>query len=68
MKKMCNNDSYLIFQRLVNKQQNSNSADIFIQYLAQVTSVTIVNEMDICLMNKSESYMIVFYFIGGICE
>ena len=41
---MCNNDSYLIFQCLVNKQQNSNSADIFIQYLAKMTSV---KKMDI---------------------
>ena len=32
MYKMCNNDSYLTFQCLVNKQQSSNSADIFIQY------------------------------------
>ena len=65
---MFSNDSYLIFQCLVNKQQNSNSADIFIQYLAKTTSVTVVKEMDICLMNKSNSYMIIFYLIGGTCE
>ena len=55
MQKMYNNDPYVIFQCLVNKQQNSNSADIFIQYLAQVISVTVVKEMDICLMNKSNT-------------
>ena len=70
MYKMCNNDSYLTFQCLVNKQQNSNSADIFIQYffLAKMTSVTVVKEMDICLMNKSNSYIFIFYLIGGTCE
>ena len=68
MQKMCNNDSYLIFQCLVKKQENSNSADIFIQYLAKMTSVTVVKEMDICLMNKSNSYMFIFYLIGGTCE
>ena len=65
---MRNNDSYLIFECLVNKQQNSDSADIFIQYLAKMTSVTGANEMDICLMNKSNSYMFIFYLIGGTCE
>ena len=68
MYKMCNNDSYLIFQCLVNKQQNSYSADIFIQYWAKMTSVTVVKEMDICLMNKSNSYLFIFYRIGGTCE
>ena len=63
---MCNNDSYLIFQCLVNKQQNSNSADIFIQYLAKMTSVIVVKEMDTCLMNKSNSYMIIFILLGGL--
>ena len=57
---MDKNDSY---HYLANKQQNSNYADIFIQYLAQVTSVTVVKEKDICLMNKSKSYMLTF--IGG---
>ena len=65
---MRNNDSYLIFECLVNKQQNSDSADIFIQYLAKMTSGTVVKEMDICLMNKSNSYMFIFYLIGGTCE
>ena len=65
---MRNNDSYLIFECLVNKQQNSDSADIFIQYLAKMTSVTVAMEMDICLMNKSNSYMFIFYLIGGTCE
>ena len=63
---MCNNDSYLIFQCLVNKQQNSNSADIFIQYLAKMTSVIVVKELDICLMNKSNSYMIIFILLEGL--
>ena len=58
----------LFFKCLANKQQNSNSADIFIQYLAKMTSVTVVKEMDICLMNKSNSYMFIFYLIGGSCE
>ena len=65
---MRNNDSYLIFECLVNKQQNSDSADIFIQYLGKMTSVTVAKEMDICLMNKSNSYMFTFYLIGGTCE
>ena len=65
---MRNNDSYLIFECLVNKQQNSDSADIFIQYLAKMTSVTVAKEMDIFLMNKSNSYMFIFYLIGGTCE
>ena len=65
---MCNTDSYHIFKCLANKQRNSNSADIFIQYLAQVTSVTVVKEMDICPMNKSNSYMFIFNRIGGISE
>ena len=62
---MCNNDSY---QCLAKKQQNSNYADIFLQYLAQVTSVTVEKEMDICQMNKSNSYMFIYYRIGEICE
>ena len=65
---MGNNVSYLIFECLVNKQQNSDSADIFIQYLAKMTSVTVAKEMDICLMNKSNSYMFIFYLIEGTCE
>ena len=65
---MRNNDSYLIFECLVNKQQNSDSEDIFIQYLAKMTSVNVAKEMDICLMNKSNSYMFIFYLIGGTCE
>ena len=52
---MCHNGSYLIFECLVNKQQNSDPADIFIQYLAKMTSVIVATEMDICLMNKSNS-------------
>ena len=60
---MCNNDSYLIFKCLVNKQQNSNSADIFIQYLAKTTLVTVVKEMDICLMKKSKLIVKCSYFI-----
>ena len=58
----------LFFKCLANKQQNSNFADIFIQYLAKMTSVTVLKEMDICLMNKSNSYMFIFYLIGGTCE
>ena len=63
MQKMCNNDSHIIFQCLLNKQQNSNSSDIFIQYLAKKTLVSVVKEMDICLMNKSNSYMSIFFIL-----